>query len=787
MNLYLLKFYSYNDRKLWLADSLANYYTSGFSYKAIDVGVSFKMNDGITTDQVTNYDPTGYNYLICEIDGAIKSRWYILKSTKLRTNQYQLSLKRDTLADYYSNYKDLDVSINRCYIEDINDVNIFNPESISVNKIKTEEYEIKDETQIPWIVGYIPRDFASTETKRVSIQTGYTATEGYQSFNSWGEYPLYSDLGKKQLIGELNLNLFIAHQDLASHTIKVSHPLLEEGTDVIYSTHKIQDSTLVYKKAFDSMSIISHCTQFTKDIVNTTLINNLGYQILSKNILQENGKIYYIKQDDGTYKMFRMKVTINRTPEIDKTKILSYLAQKVYIDSNYFYGQVGSNCYTLSGNIAEMVLEAEEVSADEWTATIDNTRTHLKDQPYDMFCLPYADVTINGYTFTKANSMNMAQAIAATLGDASVYDIQLLPFCPCRKLINFDTSTGVVNRYYLTNQGTSYSTISNKSGTTVSLLFWCSESNFTFTIPCDKTVINSTTKLQTEYINTDFIDIPTDSLEFKSKNIYQSMRFCAPDYSNFFEFNPRMNNGMSLINVECTYMPYSPYIRIYPQFNYLYGKSFNDNRGLVLKGDYSIPRLSSSWANYKLQNKNYLNTFNLETYYLNRQNNLATIGDTIGAITGAIGAGVSGSTMGKALGAGGLGIGIGTGLASLGGGIADVLINNQTRQLQMQQREKQFNYNIENIKAIPYGLSSSGSFNLNRKMFPYIEMYEPTTQEKVLVENYIQYQGMNYKGIGKVSNYHNWLQASLITNSKLESTIRDDINAELQQGIYKLI
>jgi hypothetical protein len=787
MNLYLLKFYSYQDRKLWFTDSLASYRAAGFSYKAIDVGVSFKMNDGISTEQVTNYNPEGYNYLICEIDGVIKSRWYILKATKLRTNQYNLQLKRDVLADYYDNYKNLEVSIDRCFINNINDVNIFNSESISCNKIKSEEREIKDETQIPWVVGYIPRDFAKTETKRISIQTGYTTTEGYQSFSSWSEYPLYNEIGKKLLVGELNLNLYIAHQDLSSTTIKIQHPLLEDGTDVIYNTFKIKDSTLVYKKEFDSTSIVPHCTQFTKDLVNSTLINNLGYQILTKNILQEQNKIYYIKQDDGTYKMFRMKVTQTLNPTLDKTKILSYLAQKVYIDSNYFYGQVGNNSYDLSGNIAELILEAEEVESNEWTAAIDNTRSHLKDQPYDMFCLPYADISIDGYTFTKANSMNMAQAIATELGDAAIYDIQLLPFCPCRKLINFDTSTGVANRYYLTEKGTNYSTITDKAGTAVSLLFWCNSSNFTFTIPCNLTVSNTTTKLETDPINTDFIDIPTDSLEFKSKNIYQSMRFCAPDYSNFFEFNPRMNNGMSLINVECTYMPYSPYIRIYPKFNYLYGKSFNDNRGLVLKGDYSIPRLSSSWANYKLQNKNYQNTFNLETYYLNRQNNLSLLGDSIGAITGSLGAGVTGASMSKALGTGGLGIGVGTGLTSLAGGIADVAINNQTRQLQMQQRQKQFEYNIENIKAIPYGLSSSGSFNLNRKMFPYIELYTATTQEQALVEKFITLNGMSYKGVDKVINYHDWLQASLITNSKLESTIRDDINAELKQGIYKLI
>lgn len=806
MNLYLLKFYSYQDRKLWFTDSLDKYQSNGFGYKAIDIGVSFKMNDGITTEQVTNYNPEGYNYLICEIDGVIKSRWYILKATKLRTNQYQLSLKRDTLADYYNNYKDLNVSISRAMPLDTSDVNIFNPESIKLNTIKSEEWEIKDETQVPWIVGYIPRD-AFKEAQTIEVNVNDTTSSGVNYvLTGVSDYSFYKYTTIGNLVGTLQIKIKALYPDeLSEFVLRMD---LNSGAFDQWA-HFRSNTSNPYRVISNTMladTLPNFGLNYNKDKIKSLLTN---YYFDSINLDNENGKVILDTSTSTKYKIRTVKEEITSLTLDDDVwnNLIDYLEKNRINYTNYFKGYIGKDSieFSVSATVTKLAIEA--ISTETYKLTLDSNHAHLKDQPYDMFCLPYADIEMNAgtsvYKYTKELSLKIAQAISAQLGSSNIYDLQLLPFCPCRNLIektytvkqevedNVFETTEVY--YALRVSGVNKSPIT-KDDVNKFYLLWCEESNFKFTLnPSIKlgVVLQRSGKLvpdeflyTTNKLNSNYRIPPTSVKEFKKSHLINKERFVAPDYSSFFEFDWLMNGGLNLINVECTYMPYSPYIRISPEFSYLFGKSFNDNRGLILKGDYSIPQLTSSWANYKLQNKNYLNTFNMETQYLTRQNNLALMGDTIGAVTGAIGAGVTGASMSKE---NGLGIGMGTSVASLMGGVADTLINNQTRELQMQQREKQFNYNIENIKAIPYGLSSSGSFNLNRKMFPYIEMYTTTEQEKKLLDSYIELNSMSVNKFESIANYKNWLQASLITNSKLESTIRDDINAELQQGIYKLI
>ena len=71
-------------------------------------------------------------------------------------------------------------------------------------------------------------------------------------------------------------------------------------------------------------------------------------------------------------------------------------------------------------------------------------------------------------------------------------------------------------------------------------------------------------------------------------------RLCSPNWASSFEFSPIKNNGVSYFNIYCTFKPYQPYIRIAPGFRNLYGADYNDARGLILGGDYSIDRADSA-------------------------------------------------------------------------------------------------------------------------------------------------------------------------------------------------
>ena len=93
-------------------------------------------------------------------------------------------------------------------------------------------------------------------------------------------------------------------------------------------------------------------------------------------------------------------------------------------------------------------IELEQLAVSLRTE-IPASRAHLEDAAYDMFCIPYSD-TLQLYdgstTFTcnKNVALTMATAIGANLGSGNVYDIQLLPYCPCREAISKSASPSTV-------------------------------------------------------------------------------------------------------------------------------------------------------------------------------------------------------------------------------------------------------------------------------------------------------------------------------------------------------
>lgn len=64
------------------------------------------------------------------------------------------------VADHYDELLNAPMYIEKATITDVNDPAIFNTEGLTLNQIKKSETLLKDETNCPWIVGYIPKSFA---------------------------------------------------------------------------------------------------------------------------------------------------------------------------------------------------------------------------------------------------------------------------------------------------------------------------------------------------------------------------------------------------------------------------------------------------------------------------------------------------------------------------------------------------------------------------------------------------------------------------------------------------
>lgn len=227
-------------------------------------------------------------------------------------------------------------------------------------------------------------------------------------------------------------------------------------------------------------------------------------------------------------------------------------------------------------------------------------------------------------------------------------------------------------------------------------VIWCNKSQFTLDINLADNYLQTEDAAGTKtfYLNKVSNSIKAlsslgyDATDIKVKGQTDIMRLASPNYSNFFDLNVQMNKGVNFFNVDCTYKPYQPYIHLNPDFDGLYGSDFDDIRGLICGGDYSIALTNDAWSTYQLNNKNYQSIFDRQMQFLELQNNIQKTNDIAQAISGTFSGAASGAVAGGMVG-GGYGAVAGAvigGVTSAVGGIADIqnneILRNQNISLQ---------------------------------------------------------------------------------------------------------
>ena len=200
MDLYIYSYNNYYNRIVKKAgDRIEDYASYQHLPDAVQGVYGFTPGDGVNTTQLigTNtqmYDGKG-DYLIAHDPYAdkIDSRWFIIESKRTRNGQWQLTLHRDLVVDYQDVIMNSPMFIEKATITDPNDPAIFNREGLTFNQIKKKETLLKDDTQCPWIVGYIPESLAianKTITGKYTIGTDDVDFEvtNLQSFDGYAFY-----------------------------------------------------------------------------------------------------------------------------------------------------------------------------------------------------------------------------------------------------------------------------------------------------------------------------------------------------------------------------------------------------------------------------------------------------------------------------------------------------------------------------------------------------------------------------------------------------------------------
>ena len=203
MQLLLLHYNNYFNRVIKKEDTIAAYKAADAAYKEAS-NINFNPGDGVSTSLVLGLGQNGslfegdeFDYLVTYEtvgnDNVIRGRWFIVEQDRKRGGQYELTLKRDVLADNYEDVVNSPIFLEKGCIDDVNDPLLYNSESMNVNQIKQLEIPLMDETKCGWVVGYIPSDaFPKVEPEYDRVEKDVTVpmsaditVNGLSSWDYW--------------------------------------------------------------------------------------------------------------------------------------------------------------------------------------------------------------------------------------------------------------------------------------------------------------------------------------------------------------------------------------------------------------------------------------------------------------------------------------------------------------------------------------------------------------------------------------------------------------------------
>lgn len=767
--LYVLKYNNYFNRLFKRENTLSDYLTNDYLQYT---DINFVPNDGVNTGIILPIqDYNDYDYLLVVENNIIISRWFIVDSKRTRTNQYQLSLKRDTLVDYYDDIKDDYLYVDKAILPKSNTL-IFNEENMSFNQIKKAEFPLKDTSGCAWICGYVALPKADG-TNTFNIDIKYSDKNYDLETASLTSWPFYKYVTSNSLTSVPLSRLFF---DVKVNDSYIGGIMGTQGDGFWACQSTVTNpSTNYYVSTGKYLKPSDIIYNFTKQASKVPYDLNSYLNILTKaeydSILALDGKRLKDTSSNTYYNISIVKDT--NYVEQDVTGTL-----KSTIDSNFdktVATGTGDIKLHYLGNSVRIVLSQLKNA----TLKLDLSKSAvLEDAPYMMFCIPYGDsvrilpTSGDAYIMSKSVAINAGISIAKALG-TQVYDVQLLPYNPMDWIVKKGTTNTLID-----NDPTNELNHIKSGNETIGLIYWSTISNFTKTI----------TKLI--YKNTQ----EEDNITFKVNSSTQLYRICSPNYNGYFDWNPRKNNqnfyddGTLSFNIDCTYKPYTPYIHVSPIFNnYMYGSDFRDSRGLICGGDFSLTIVNDSWSQYQITNKNYQNIFDREIQHLDFTNDIAKTQDILNAISATVTGGASGAVAGAV--AGGPVTAIGTGLTAAASGalmgMADYYQNQAIRKEDKDYKIDMYNYQLGNIKAQPYSLTKVSSQSYNYKIFPFIEFYDCTDEEKLMMRNKIKYDGMTVQSIYKLSDFTTgFLKGKPIRLSLNAAHESVDIYNELSKGIY---
>ena len=467
--------------KLILLDNYNNYYNrisrksstiedyiAGRNYRETGF-VNFNPADGVSTSHIINW-PESWNPDYClvvdEADNII-SRWFIIESTRTRGGQYELTLKRDSIADNFDVVKSAPAYLLKGYVG-IDNPLIFNSEGQQFNQIKTAEYPIKDDTGCAWIVGYLADagdQKISTLSKTIKISynplTIGAPDMEVNALSDW-TYSSYIDTNtpyhftQREL--EVGVRAMVASDDPKLQLFYPKANVLSSGKEYtasdtskhsynLLNTYSLNNSVpadrySVFKNNL-TLSLYSGVKYSTlQAIMRKVLISQVDERV-GDQIWALDGKTLKVRETNAVYRCHVSMVDQVGTTSQKLVDANSLAALKSQFNTVINFD---GTQYTMSGNNPDIWIDAkwnyirltrEIISEAEYKINFADTSKKpypLDDAPYYMFAIPFGetpiDLGVDGYkAMSRSRALDRASKLSLERG-SFLYGLQLLPDWP---------------------------------------------------------------------------------------------------------------------------------------------------------------------------------------------------------------------------------------------------------------------------------------------------------------------------------------------------------------------
>ena len=597
MQLLLLHYNNYFNRIIKKENTIADYKAADADYKEVS-NINFNPGDGVNTGLVLGLGQNGslfegdeFDYLVAYnvVDNVnvIDSRWFIVEQDRERAGQYELTLKRDVLADNYTDVVNSPIFLEKGFINDVNDPLLYNSESMELNQIKQFEVPLKDETESGWVVGYIPSDaFPKVEPAYDRVEKKVTIpmepdieVDGLSSWNYWQycsnnpNYKFMADsAGKRKVTVKIRSERKYADsgRSVRCDLITADYTFYPNSTDAGTYAQKnsgyitTSTGTLNYPQWYQDYAPVTYmqgaisasiCSKIFDPVRNNSAFNTALNTILGTGI--SIGDTSYLRRlqdkiilDSSTNTYYRISI-ISTSEGSPITVTSSTTGGQTALDAlknamNYPTGAGGSlkgtyTTFTASNSSTSYAIQLTNVGVSLYV-DLNSDRAHLNDAPYDMFCIPFSDTLKLKYestTFTcsKNVALSMATEIAKDLGSGTVYDVQLLPYCPNRTLVVNSGSPSSI----LDLTGVKYDLIKESvTNNPKSAVIWCTESTFQVPISTESQVIEfkSTEDVPAQIRTETYYAIPNSITAYTSR-----MSVGTTSYNNILVYKvSKLNN-----------------------------------------------------------------------------------------------------------------------------------------------------------------------------------------------------------------------------------------------------